>query len=234
MVRGHTAPEVEWPWLALVGGSVDAYLITGFVQCGRGPGRDVHDGGSGGGGGSDHLDVHAISSEGGGSDGGCKGALAWTNKSPTHIGVGSSGGIYALVAISTVGPGLALVHNLLQWCGANSETHLTSSDVTCGGGVVVTGASTNNIRWIIRWAGGGCNCSRASTNIGPSQTTTRGIEGAELATEARVGPCLALVYKLDKRGSGDGDTHLLVLGVGSHASDSPSTRASTHNCCRRT
>jgi len=234
LVRSHTAPEVEWPWLALVGGSLDADLITGFVQCGRGPGGDVHDGGSGGRCGSDHLDVHAITSEGSGSDGGCKGTLAWTNESPTHIGVGSSGGIDALVAISTVGPGLALVHNLLQWCGANSETHLTSSDVASGGRVVVAGASTNNIRWIVGWAGSGCNGSSASTNIGPSQTTTGGIEGAELATETRVGPCLALVDKLDKWGSGDCDTHLLILAVGSHASDSPSSGASTHNCCRRT
>jgi hypothetical protein len=190
---------------------------------------DVNDVWSGSG-----LFVHAITDEVGGSGRGCQGTIAWTNEGPAHIGVGSPGGVCALVAVSTVGPGLALVHKFLQWRCADCQTHLISRLIRSGGSAVVIGASSDHCRRVIGWTSGRRNRSSAPTNIGPSQTTSRRVEGAELSTEARVGPCLALVYMLHKRGGGDGHTHLCVLGIRANGASSPSGGTSTHRCRRRT
>ena len=139
-----------------------------------------------------------------------------------------------MVAVPTVGPGLTLIHKLLQWRCADCQTHLSSRLIRSGGSAVVVGASSDHCRRVIGWASGWRNRSSASTNISPSQTTTRCVEGAELSTEARVGPCLALVYMRDKWRGGDGHTHLCVLGVRADGPDSPSGGASTHICRRWT
>jgi hypothetical protein len=190
---------------------------------------DVNDVWSGSG-----LFVHAITDKVGGSGRGCQGTIAWTNEGPTHIGVGSPGGVCALVAVSTVGPGLALVHNFLQWRCADCQTHLISRLICSGGSAVVVRASSDHRRRVIGWASGWRNRSSASTNKGPSQTTPGRVKGAELSAEARVGPCLALVDMGDKWRGGDNHTHLCVLGVRANGPSSPSGGASTHRCRRRT
>ena len=229
LIRGHATPEVEGPWLALVRSSSNTDLIAGVIERGGRPSGNVDDGGSGGGSGGYHLFVHAISCKCRGGGRGGHRSRAGTNEGPTHIGVGSPGSVGALGAVSTVGPRLALVHKLR--C-TDSQSNLSSGHVTSGGGIVVGGAASDDCRRIIGWGCGWCTCSRASANIGPSQTTTGGIEWTELPTEAGVGPCLALVHKLDEWCRGDGHRHTCILGIRADASGNPGTWTATHRCRR--
>ena len=231
LIRGHATPEVEGPWLALVRSSGNTDLIAGVIECGGRPSGNVDDGGSGGGSGGYHLFVHAISCKCRGRGRGGHRSRAGTNEGPTHIGVGSPGSVGALGAVSTVGPRLALVHKLR--C-TDSQSNLSSGHVTSGGGIVVGGAASDDCRRIIGWGCGWCTCSRASANIGPSQTTTGGIEWTELPTEAGVGPCLALVHKLDEGCRGDGHRHTCILSIRADASGNPGTWTATHSCRRWT